>query len=184
MMVFYKKGKVKKERKMKKIIIAVSLAISVLIVSQAMAFNPGRMGGCWNTNLKLTTAQSAQMNTLRQKFQRETLELRKKMLGERLEYRTLLSQPNADESKLRKSYESFLSLQKAFQEKRFDHRLAMRKILTPEQLAMLPAGRCGNRRGHNGMGHGFRHGHGMMGGQGMMNGQGMRSGTFHRPCDN
>ena len=169
---------------MKKIIIAVSLAISLLIVSQAMAFGPGRMGDFWNTNLKLTTAQSAQMNTLRQKFQRETLELRKKILVERLEYRTLLSQPNADESKLRKSYESFLLLQKAFQEKRFDHRLAMRKILTPEQLAMLPAGRCGNRMGRNGMGHGFRYGHSMMGGQGMMKRQGMRSGAFHRPCDN
>lgn len=162
---------------MKKIIIAVSLVISLLIVSQAMAFGPGGMGACWNANLTLTAEQSAKVTSLRQKFQSETFELRKKLMVKRFEFRTLFSQPNVDESKLKKNHEELLSLQKALQEKRFDHRLAMRKILTHEQLVMLS-----NRQGFMGgsamMDRGFRNGHcGRYG-------QGIRSGYFCRPCDN
>jgi Spy/CpxP family protein refolding chaperone len=161
---------------MKKILIAVSLVISMLIVSQAMAFNPGRINGGWNTNLKLTAAQSARMATLRQKFQRDTLELRKKIMAERLEFHTLFSQVNIDENKVRASHETLLSHQKTFREKRFDHRLAMRKILTPEQLAMLPNRRC--FKGGGGMGLGSGKGHGRH------HGRGMKSESFRRPGHN
>jgi len=163
---------------MKKIIIAVSLVISILIVSQAMAFSPGRMNGGWNTNLKLTAAQSVRLNTLRQKFQRDTLELRKKIMAERLEFHTLFSQVNIDEDKTRASHEMLLALQRSFKKKRFDHRLAMRKILTPEQLAMLPNRCCFKGGGGMGLHRGSGKGHGRH------RDQGMKNGSFRRPSNN
>ncbi len=157
---------------MKKTIIAISLIMSLLMVSQVMAWGPRNgnsamngMGMGWMSNLNLTQDQKVKLAELRQNMMKETTTTRSKLAALRIEIRTLFTQQNADEEKLKAMHSEMLTLQKKLQEKRFTYRLAMRKILTTQQLAMLSQGR--GFIGSHGMGSGFmRKGHGRHGGCG------------------
>ena len=151
---------------MKKTIIAISLIMSLLMVSQVMAWGPRNgnsamngMGMGWMSNLNLTQDQKVKLAELRQNILKETTTTRSKLAALRIEFRTLFAQQNAVEAKLKAMHAEMLALQKKLQEKRFEFRLAMREVLTPAQLAMLSQGR--RFMGGRGMGSGYmRQGHG------------------------
>ena len=115
------------------------------------------------SNLNLTQDQRAKLAELRQNFLKDTTETRSKLAATRIEFRSLFAQ-GADEKKLRALHVKMLDLQRKLQEKRFEFHLAMRKILTPGQLATLSQGR-GFMGGHGMMGSGFmKRAHGRHGG--------------------
>lgn len=151
---------------MKKKSITISLILSLLIVSQVMAWGPRNgnpamngMGMGWMSNLNLTQDQNVKLMELRQNFLKETTETRSKLAAMRIEFQSLFAQQGADEEKLKAMHTKMLDSQRKLQEKRFDFRLAMRKILTPAQLAMMSQG-CG-LMGGDGMGPGtMGRGHG------------------------
>lgn len=155
---------------MKKPIFALSFIMSLLMASQVMAWEPcnghpnmSSMGAGWMSNLNLTQDQRAKLAELRQNFLKDTTETRSKLAATRVELRALFAQ-GAGGKKLKALHAKMLDLQRKLQERRFEFRLSMRKILTPGQLAMLPQGR-GFMGGHGPMASGFmRRAHGRHGG--------------------
>jgi len=121
------------------------LGLALLIVSQAVAWGPrGRgvnTGTAWISSLNLTREQTVKLNNLRQKFMKDTLSTRSKLSSVRVELQTLFAQADADNTRLKAKHDEMLKLQRELQEKRFESRLAVRKFLTPEQLAQASLGR-------------------------------------------
>ncbi len=127
--------------------------------------------------LNLTTDQITKINSLRNDFSKETLSLRTGMQSKAMEIRTLMSDPEKNQSKIISLQKEMSSLRQQLQEKSLQFRIKARKVLTPEQIAMLPAGgmRLGFAAGSGrGMGRGM--GQGMHQGRGGK-GRGMRSGN-------
>ncbi len=122
----------------------VGLVLAILIVSQAIAWGPRGMGmgpGMgWMAYLNLTQEQATKLNSLRQNFLKDTLATRSKLATVRVELQTLFAQAGVDDARLRAKHGEMLKLQRELQEKRFEFRLAVRKILTPEQLAQASLG--------------------------------------------
>ncbi len=120
------------------------MVLALLIVSQAIAWGPQGMGmnpgKGWIANLKLTQKQTQKINILRQKFMHDTLAMRSKLASARVELRTLFTQTGVDNTQLKTKHNEILNLQKALQAKWFEFRLAVRKLLTPEQLAQASLG--------------------------------------------
>lgn len=83
---------------------------------------------------------------------RDTLAARSKLVSVRVELQTLFAQADVDDTKLKAKHDEMLRLQKVLQEKQFEFRLAVRKFLTPEQLAQasLGWGQAMGRYGRNG----------------------------------
>lgn len=129
--------------------------------------------------LNLSTDQITKINTLRSDFAKETLTLRTGMQTKAMEMRTLMMDPEKNQAKIISLQKDMSTLRQQLQEKSLQFRIKARKVLTPEQIAMLPAGgmrmgmgfSAGNGRGMGrGMGQGMRQGHGGKG-------RGMRSGN-------
>ena len=115
---------------MKKIVMTISLVALVLIAFQAMAHPPVKQGNPnpgWGQ--ALTQEQRAKVDTLRQQYMRDTLETRKNLMAKRLELRTLMAQPNVDAQKARALHDEMMALRNQLQKRRFDFRLAVRKIV-------------------------------------------------------
>ena len=129
--------------------------------------------------LNLTTDQITKIKTLRNDFAKETLTLRTGMQTKSMEMRTLMIYPEKNQAKIISLQKDMSTLRLQLQEKSLQFRIKARKVLTPEQIAMLPAGgmrmgmgfSAGNNRGMgHGMNQGMRQGHGGKG-------RGMRSGN-------
>jgi Spy/CpxP family protein refolding chaperone len=100
----------------------------------------------------LTTEQSAQIQALRDGFLTEIEPLQKELYTKGTELRTLWSSPNPDASALTGKQREIQDLQSKLQEKATTLGLEIRKVLTPDQLAQLPAF---NQDGTFGPGAGF-----------------------------
>jgi zinc resistance-associated protein len=103
--------------------------------------------------LNLSTDQMAKLKSLRNQFMEETLDLRTGIDTKRTEINTLMNNPEKNQTKILALQKEKSALQLKMQEKALQFRIDARKILTKEQLAMLPPG-----------GMGFRMGKGMYGG--------------------
>jgi len=107
-------------------------------------FGPGGPGpwmgpGKWAPGLNLTAEQVQKMNALQESHFKETLPLRNEIMAKELELRTLWSQANPDQEKILAKQREINQLRAQMQEKSIQHRLEMRKILTPEQQAQWAA---------------------------------------------
>jgi Spy/CpxP family protein refolding chaperone len=100
----------------------------------------------------LTAEQSTPIQALRDGFLKEIGPLREKLHTEGTELRTLWSSPNPDPAVVTAKQKEVLALQSELQEKATTLGLEIRKVLTPEQLAQLPAF---SRDGRFGPGAGF-----------------------------
>jgi Spy/CpxP family protein refolding chaperone len=109
--------------------------------------------------LNLTTDQMTKMKDLRNQFSEETLTLRTGINSKKMEIQTLMNNPEKNQSKILSLQKEKSALQLQLKEKALQLRINARKILTKEQIAMLPPG--GLRMG---MGAGM--GKGMNGGKG------------------
>jgi len=156
------------------------VAFSTTAFSQGMGGKGMRQGAGMNraANLNLTTDQMTKMNELRNEFSKETLSLRTGLQAKSMEMRTLTPELEKNQTKIVSLQKEMSTLRLQLQEKKLQLRINARKVLTPEQIAMLPAGRgMGMGIGFascNGMGNGNGRGKGMGNGRGGR-GQGNRS---------
>jgi len=104
-------------------------------------FGPGFRGPAYGVPpiLNLTDAQSAQIRALRDSFLKEIEPLQKELYAKGQELRTLWSSPNPDQAAIAAKQKEIFNLQSSLQEKATNLGLEIRKVLTPEQLAQLPA---------------------------------------------
>ena len=134
---------------MKKTIIGLILILTLALVGAALAWGPGfgpKFGRGFGGPASgvppipnLTAEQSAQIQALRDGFLKENEPLRKELYAKMSELRNLRWSPNPDQAAMAAKRAEIADLQSQFREKAANHRLEMRKVLTPEQLAQLPA---------------------------------------------
>jgi Spy/CpxP family protein refolding chaperone len=87
----------------------------------------------------LTAEQSAQIQALRDGFLKEIGPLQEELYAKGQEFRNLWQSPNPDQAAISAKQKEMIDLQTQFQEKATNLGLEIRKVLTPEQLAQLPA---------------------------------------------
>jgi len=146
----------------KTIIIGLSLVLGLaLVVTVALARGPGFSRGFgagpgYGTPPipNLTADQSAQIQALRDSFLKELEPLQKELYAKGQELRQVWSTPNADQAAIKAKQDEIFALQTQLREKSTDLGLEIRKVLTPEQLAQLPAFSQGAGFGPHGMGFG------------------------------
>ena len=116
-----------------------------LAATAALAWGPGFGRGFGGPGFgsppipNLTAEQSAQIQALRDSFLKEMEPLQNVLWTKRTELRTLWSNPNTDPAEITAKQKEIWDLQSNLQEKAADLSLEIRKVLTPEQLAQLPA---------------------------------------------
>jgi len=87
----------------------------------------------------LTGEQSAQIQALRDGFLKEIEPLQKEVYTKETELRNLWQSPNPDQATIAAKQKEMFNLRSQMQEKGTSLGLEIRKVLTPEQLAQLPA---------------------------------------------
>jgi len=87
----------------------------------------------------LTAEQSAQIQALRDSFLKEIEPLQKELYTKGTELRNLWQSPNPDQAAIAAKQKEIFNLQSQLQDKATNLGLEIRKVLTPEQLAQLPA---------------------------------------------
>ena len=87
----------------------------------------------------LTAEQTAQIQALRDGFQKEIESLQKDLYTKGTELRNLWSSPNPDQAAIAAKQKEIFNLQSQLQEKATSLGLEIRKVLTPDQLAQMPA---------------------------------------------
>jgi Spy/CpxP family protein refolding chaperone len=151
---------------MKKTLLIGALILVLASATFAAAGPYGKKGGfqsctgpyAWN-DLELTTAQAEKLTALRQSNFSEMQEVRNKLFQKSAELRLLWMQVDPDADKIKGIQKEMNALMEQKQEKRIDHRLAVRNILTPEQLTrhLARSGWYGQDRRSPGMfGKGFK----------------------------
>jgi Spy/CpxP family protein refolding chaperone len=106
-----------------------------------LAFGPGFRGPVYGFPPipNLTADQSAKIQALRDDFLKEIEPLQKELYTKGMELRNLWSNPKADQTAIAAKQKQISNLQSQLQDKATNLGLAIRKVLTPEQLAQLPA---------------------------------------------
>jgi Spy/CpxP family protein refolding chaperone len=149
----------------KTISIGLSLTLAVsLVVTAAMAWGPGFGPGFGRGSggpaygsppiPNLTSEQSAQIQALRDAFLKEIEPLRNDLWTKRTELQTLWTDPKTDPAVITEKQKEIWGLQSELREKGANLALNIRNLLTPEQLAQLPASGRGAGFGPRGMGFG------------------------------
>src|SRR3989304_5229084 len=87
--------------------------------------------------LNLSPEQSQKMKELRERFFGESVPLWNEIRSKRLELQALWMQTNPEEGRILAKQKEIGALRTEVQEKATRHRLALRKILTPEQQAKI-----------------------------------------------
>jgi Spy/CpxP family protein refolding chaperone len=87
----------------------------------------------------LTAEQSAQIQALRDGFLKEIEPLQKEFYTMGTELRNLWQSPNPDQATVAAKQKEMFTLRSQLQEKATNLGLEIRKVLTPEQVAQLPA---------------------------------------------
>jgi len=134
----------------KTIIIGLSLVLGLaLVATVALAWGPG-FGPGFGRGFggpaygsppipNLTADQSAQIKALRDSFVKETEPLQKELYAKGQELRSLWSTQNADPAAIKAKQNEISDLRSQLQDKATNLGLEIRKVLTPEQLAQMPA---------------------------------------------
>jgi Spy/CpxP family protein refolding chaperone len=138
----------------KTMIIGLSLVLGfALVATVALAWGPG-FGPGFGRGFggpaygvppipNLTAEQSAQIQALRDGFLKEAEPLQKELYTKGTDLRSLWSSPKPDQAAIAAKQKEIFNLQSQLQEKATNLGLEIRKVLTPEQLAQLPAFRQG-----------------------------------------
>ncbi len=88
--------------------------------------------------LNLTPEQLANLQRLKQSFFQETLGWRNDLIIKRFDLQDLLRQPQADVNQVLTKQREVSELESRIQERMVIYQLEMRKVLTPEQIKLLP----------------------------------------------
>jgi len=132
----------------KTIVLGLCLTVALaLIATAALAWGPGfgrgfgaGPGAGYPAIPNLTADQSAQIKALQDAFQKENEPLQKKMADKAAEFRFFRGTPGSDAATVKAKQDELFALRTQFQEKLNTLRTEVQKVLTPEQLAKLPAG--------------------------------------------
>jgi Spy/CpxP family protein refolding chaperone len=137
---------------MKRTVLFGALVLILATATFAVAGPYGKKGGThlgartsvWN-NLDLTTDQAEKLTAMRQANFAEKQEIRNKLFQKRAELRLAWMQVEPDADRIKGIQKEINSLVAQKQEKMVDHRLAVRNILTPDQLTrhLAQSGWCG-----------------------------------------
>jgi Spy/CpxP family protein refolding chaperone len=148
------------------------LAALVTILASATFVVAGPHGGEWGNSgwamdntilskLNLTAEQTEKIRALRESFQKDITPLRTRIFEKKAEMRLLWMQTESDAAGIKAKEKEIHDLMWQVLEKATDFRLALRSVLTPEQLSKFLAlggdwGRHHGRdwRGHHGPGKG------------------------------
>ena len=168
---------------MKKLFIAVLAVVFLASAGIALAQGWGRGGGmgygpCGQgygpgaggpgplaSKLNLTPEQNQKIQAMNEAFFKETIPLRNDLMAKQLELKGLWGQTTPDQEKILAKQKEINALRAQMQEKGTKHRLEMRKVLTPEQVAKFQEFQGGP--GMMGPGFGMGPGHGRGRGFGM-----------------
>ena len=99
----------------------------------------GGMGAQALSFLNLTTDQAEKIRSLRESFMREIKPIRLQMFNTRAELRLLWMQTNLDSEKVKAKQKEMGAIQGKIRDRITDLRLAIRKVLTPDQVSQLLA---------------------------------------------
>ena len=103
----------------------------------------------WARRLNLTEEQTVKLQALRESSLRETLVWRDSLVIKRFDLRDLLRDPQSDPNQVMAKQREISDLESKIQERAVLHHLEMRKVLTPEQIKLLPPWLgTGGFRGH------------------------------------
>jgi Spy/CpxP family protein refolding chaperone len=94
----------------------------------------------WSRQLNLTEEQMAKLQTIRESYLRDTLVWRNELVVKRFDLRDLLNDPQSDPNRVLAKQREISDLESKIQERTVLSQLEMRKILTPEQIRVLPPG--------------------------------------------
>ena len=126
------------------LILALAL-VATIALAWGPGFGPGFRRGFGGPGYgvppipNLTAEQSAQIQALRDAFLKETETLQKELYTKRTELRNLWQSPNPDQAAISAKQKEMIDLRTQLQAKATNLGLEIRKVLTPEQLAQLPA---------------------------------------------
>ena len=163
---------------MKKVMtVMAAIAVAAVVAASPAEARRGwgegyQSGGSYNLavapGLNLSAEQAAQIRSLQETQLKEIQPLRNNLYCKRSELRLLWLQQTPDQSKISAVDREIRSLRDQIQDKMTGHRLAIFKILTPEQQTKLQAYWAGRgygkgMRGHGGMGMASGTGWGMRG---------------------
>jgi len=132
------------------IIVGLCLTLALALLEAALAWGPGfgrgfgpgfgpGAGSGYPAIPNLTAEQSAQIKALQEASLKEIEPLQKEMAAKGQELRGLRFAPNADAAAFKAKQEELFGLQTQLREKLNSLRTDVQKVLTPEQLAQLPA---------------------------------------------
>jgi Spy/CpxP family protein refolding chaperone len=94
----------------------------------------------WARQLNLTDEQMARIQELRESYLRDTLVWRNELVIKRFDLRDLLHNPQADVNQVLAKQREVSALESKIQERAVLYQLEMRKVLTPDQIKLLPPG--------------------------------------------
>jgi len=92
----------------------------------------------WASQLNLTPEQAAKLQDLREAFLRDTLTWRNELLIKRFDLRDLLRNPQSDSQAILNKQREISDLEAKIQERGILLQIELRKVLTPEQIKLLP----------------------------------------------
>ncbi len=92
----------------------------------------------WASQLNLTPDQSAKLQELRETYLRDTLPWRNELIVKRFDLRDLLRNPQSDPQVILGKQREISDLEAKIEERQLLLHLEMRKVLTPDQLKLLP----------------------------------------------
>ncbi len=94
----------------------------------------------WASRLNLTDEQSARIQELREAYFRDTLPSRNELMVKRFDLRDLLRDPQAEAGAVLAKQREVSELESRIQERAVLFQIEVRRVLTPEQIQLLPPG--------------------------------------------
>jgi Spy/CpxP family protein refolding chaperone len=94
----------------------------------------------WARQLNLTDEQMARLQELRESYLGDTLAWRNELVINRFDLRELLHNPRADANQVLAKQREVSALESKIEERAVLYQLEMRKVLTPDQIKLLPPG--------------------------------------------
>ena len=92
----------------------------------------------WASQLNLTPDQSAKLQELRETYLRDTLVWRNELVIKRFDMRDLLRNPQSDPNAILAKQKEVSDLEAQIQDRGVLLHIEMRKVLTPDQIKLLP----------------------------------------------
>ena len=127
--------------KSKRTLLVITVVMAVVLIG-SWAFARGQWGkrghsyagsgpGC---DLNLSPETEEKLRSERDRFHQETAEIRRQLHQRRLEFQLLWIDPTSDPEAIKSKQREMFELDRQFQEKRLEHRLAVRSLLPQEYV--------------------------------------------------